>query len=123
MQHGCQRDKQVLDAALTTTLLIESAQRRHETLFLLYRKCAKCYDRIPRRVMDNIYRRLGAPATLRNVLLVFLAADIIVVRTAYGWMNSGEREFGLGQALVPSILHIGYWTCCWSRSREEAMAS
>lgn len=74
-----QRDRQVQDAALTTTLLIERAERRHEPLFLLSKDCAKCYDRITRWVMDYIYQSLGAPDLFRRMLLEFLAAGRIDV--------------------------------------------
>ncbi|OWY94523.1 hypothetical protein PHMEG_00035714 [Phytophthora megakarya] len=91
MQHVFQRDRNVQDAALATTQLLDRAKQRREELFLLSKDCEKCYDRIPRWVMAYIYRRE------------------IDVRTAFGWIGTGKREFGLGQGSVLSIRHIGFY--------------
>ncbi|EGZ24290.1 hypothetical protein PHYSODRAFT_296426 [Phytophthora sojae] len=109
MQHGFQRDKNVQDAALATTLLLDRAVLRKEPLYLLSKNCEKCYDRIPRWVMAYIYKRIGVPKLLYDILMGFLGPGEIDIRTAFGWVSSGTREFGLGQGSVLSIRHIGYY--------------
>ncbi|GMF34792.1 unnamed protein product [Phytophthora fragariaefolia] len=98
-QHGFQRDRNVQDDALTTTLLLDRAKLQREDLYLLSKDCEKCYDRIPRWVMAYIYRRIGLPTVLYNILLGFLSEGEIDVRAAFGWISTGKREFGLGQDL------------------------
>jgi len=73
MQHGFQRDRNVQDAALTTILLLDRAKIRREELYLLSKACEKCYDRIPRWVIAYIYRRIGVPTVLYNILLGFVS--------------------------------------------------
>lgn len=46
-QHGFQRDRTVQDASLATSLLIDRARRRKESVYLLSKDCEKCYARIP----------------------------------------------------------------------------
>lgn len=36
----------------------------------------------------------------------------IEVRTATGWLTTGEREFGTGQGSILAILHIGVYMDC-----------
>lgn len=97
------------NAALTTALLLDRAKLRREELYLLSKNCEKCCDRIPRWVMAYIYRRIGVPTVLLHILLGFLAEGEIDVRSAFGWIPTGKREFGLGQGSVLSIRHIGFY--------------
>ena len=64
---------------------------------MLSKDCEKCYDRVPFWVMVYIYMRLGIPGTLMAIVLAFLAAGKIDIRRVYGWIETGIREFGLGQ--------------------------
>lgn len=109
MQHGFQRERTVQDASLVPLLLVERAQRCKEPLFMLSKDCLKCYDRIPAWVMEYIYIRLGVPSTPRNLMLNLLGPGEIDVRTAFGWLSTGTREFGIGQGSILSIIHIGYY--------------
>ncbi|EGZ10910.1 hypothetical protein PHYSODRAFT_521229, partial [Phytophthora sojae] len=109
MQHGFQRDNNVQDAALTTTLLLDRGKQVQEPLYLLSKDCEKYYDRIPRWVMAYIYKSIGVPQKLYDILMGFLGPGEIDIRTAFGWIPSGRREFGLGQRSVLSIRHIGYY--------------
>lgn len=76
---------------------------------MLSKTCTECYDRIPLWVMAYIYRRLGVPNLLYKILMGFLSAGDIDISTAYGWIKTGKREFGLGQGPVLSICHITYY--------------
>ncbi|RHX97985.1 hypothetical protein DYB36_007076, partial [Aphanomyces astaci] len=109
MQHGFQRDRTVQDAAVLTSLLIERAERRQEELFLISKDCLKCFDRIPGWVMEYIYRKLGVPPLPRKLMAHFLGASQIDIRTAFGWLDGGIREFGLGQGSILAVMHIGYY--------------
>ncbi|EGZ19572.1 hypothetical protein PHYSODRAFT_312692 [Phytophthora sojae] len=57
--------------------------------------------------MDFIYCRLGVPVKPRQLMIDLLGPGTIEVRSAFGWIDTGEREFGLGQGSILSILHIG----------------
>ncbi|EGZ11184.1 hypothetical protein PHYSODRAFT_318057 [Phytophthora sojae] len=59
--------------------------------------------------MAYIYKRIGVPKLLYDILMGFLGPGEIDIRTAFGWVSSGKREFGLGQGSVLSIRHIGYY--------------
>ncbi|RHZ19157.1 hypothetical protein DYB37_008079, partial [Aphanomyces astaci] len=109
LQHGFQRDRTVQDAAVLTSLLIERAERRQEELFLISKDCLKCFDRIPGWVMEYIYRKLGVPSLPRQLMAHFLGASQIDIRTAFGWLDGGIREFGLGQGSILAVMHIGYY--------------
>ncbi|RLO13314.1 hypothetical protein DYB28_009128, partial [Aphanomyces astaci] len=109
MQHGFQRDRTVQDAVVLTSLLLERAERRQEELFLISKDCLKCFDRIPGWVMEYIYRKLGVPSIPRQLMAHFLGASQIDIRTAFGWLDGGIREFGLGQGSILAVMHIGYY--------------
>ncbi|GMF37344.1 unnamed protein product [Phytophthora fragariaefolia] len=56
----------------------------------------------------------------------FVSAGDIDVCTAYGWIKTGKREFGLGQGSVLSIPHIGYYIeilLCLQENSEGAFIS
>ncbi|OWZ14019.1 hypothetical protein PHMEG_00012560 [Phytophthora megakarya] len=59
---------------------------------------------------DGVYLQTNRrPTLLYDILMGFLGDGEIDVRTAYGWVSSGRRQFGLGQGSVLSIRHIGYY--------------
>ncbi|EGZ08820.1 hypothetical protein PHYSODRAFT_318726 [Phytophthora sojae] len=62
--------------------------------------------------MDLIYRGIGVPAKPRNLMIDLLGDGIIDVRTAFGWISTGPREFGIGQGSILSILHIACYMDC-----------
>ncbi|RHY54582.1 hypothetical protein DYB38_007436 [Aphanomyces astaci] len=121
MQHGFQRDRTVQDAAVLTTLLIERAERRQEELFLISKDCLKCFDRIPGWVMEYIYRKLGVPPIPRQLMAHFLGASQIDIRTAFGWLDGGIREFGLGQGSILAVMHIGYYMDVLLRQQHSGL--
>ncbi|RHY41074.1 hypothetical protein DYB34_013960, partial [Aphanomyces astaci] len=118
MQHG---DRTVQDAAVLTTLLIERAERRQEELFLISKDCLKCFDRIPGWVMEYIYRKLGVPPLPRKLMAHFLGASQIDIRTAFGWLDGGIREFGLGQGSILAVMHIGYYMGILLRQQQSGI--
>ncbi|KAF1792845.1 hypothetical protein GQ600_5103 [Phytophthora cactorum] len=69
MQHGFQWDKNVQDAALATTLLLDRAVQKKEPLNLLSKDYEKSYARIPRWVLTYIYKRIGVPKKLYDILM------------------------------------------------------
>ncbi|KAE9080651.1 hypothetical protein PF005_g23385 [Phytophthora fragariae] len=112
LQHGFRRDRSVADAAILTTLLIERAKEIFEPLLLVSKDCLKCYDRIPSWVMELLYLGMGVSETARRLMIDFLGPGGISVRTAFGWLTTGEREFGIGQGSILAILHIGFYMDC-----------
>ena len=120
-QHGFQRDKTVQDASLLTRMLIERATEKKEALFMVSKDCLKCYDRIPAWVMNYIYRKLGVPSTVRKLMLDFLSPGEIKVRTAYGWLSTGKRAFGIGQGSVLAIRHIGYYMDLIQEQQQQGL--
>ncbi|RQM22321.1 hypothetical protein B5M09_011381 [Aphanomyces astaci] len=112
LQHGFQgfqRDRTVQDAAVLTSLLIERGERRQEELFLISKDCLKCFDRIPGWAMEYIYRKLGVPSLPHQLMAHFLGASQIDIHTAFGWLDGGIREFGIGQGSILAVMHIGYY--------------
>ncbi|KAF0774654.1 hypothetical protein AaE_001646, partial [Aphanomyces astaci] len=59
--------------------------------------------------MEYIYRKLGVPSLPRQLMAHFLGASQIDIRTAFGWLDGGIREFGLGQGSILAVMHIGYY--------------
>ncbi|RHY96085.1 hypothetical protein DYB31_008119, partial [Aphanomyces astaci] len=121
MQHGFQRDRTVQDAAVLTALLIERAERRQEELFLISKDCLKCFNRTPGWVMEYIYRKLGVPPLPRKLMAHFLGASQIDIRTAFGWLDGGIREFGLGQGSILAVMHIGYYMDILLRQQQSGI--
>ncbi|KAF4134831.1 hypothetical protein GN958_ATG16087 [Phytophthora infestans] len=121
LQHGFRSDRSVIDAALMTTLLIERAKELKELLLLVSKDCLKCYDRIPAWVMELIYLGLGVPDTVRKLMIGLLGPGEIEVRTSFGWIATGEREFGIGQGSILAILHIGVYMDCLQEQREKCV--
>ncbi|KAF0776048.1 hypothetical protein AaE_000252, partial [Aphanomyces astaci] len=119
LQHGFQRHRTVHDAAILTTLLLERAQRKGHELFLVSKDCLKCYDRVPGWVMEYVYLQLGIPATPRRLMAAFLTSGQIDIRTAFGWLNGGTREFGLGQGSILAVMHIGYYMDVLQRRQQQ----
>ncbi|EEY57677.1 uncharacterized protein PITG_00240 [Phytophthora infestans T30-4] len=97
LQHGFRSDRSVIDAALMTTLLIERAKVLKELLLLVSKDCLKCYDRIPAWVIELIYLGLGVPDTVKKLMIDLLGPGEIEVRASFGWIATGEREFGIEQ--------------------------
>ncbi|OWZ14978.1 hypothetical protein PHMEG_00011461 [Phytophthora megakarya] len=63
----------------------------------------------------------GVPEPPRNLMIDFLGSGVIDVCTAFGWLSTGEREFGIGQGSILSILHIScYMDCLQARLAECA---
>ncbi|OWY91807.1 LOW QUALITY PROTEIN: hypothetical protein PHMEG_00039467 [Phytophthora megakarya] len=80
--------------------------------------CLKCFDCIPRWRMNLIYRGMRVPEPARNLMIDLLGPGIIDVRTSFGWLPTGECEFGIGQG---SNLHIScYLDCLQARIAECA---
>ncbi|KAI9990925.1 hypothetical protein PInf_018542 [Phytophthora infestans] len=104
-----------------TTLLIERAKELKELLLLVSKDCLKCYDRIPAWVMELIYLGLGVPDTVRKLMIGLLGPGEIEVRTSFGWIATGEREFGIGQGSILAILHIGVYMDCLQEQREKCV--
>ncbi|OWZ09563.1 hypothetical protein PHMEG_00017711 [Phytophthora megakarya] len=100
------RDRTVIDAALLLTPLTERAAPTKGRLIMTSKDCLKCFDRIPRWYMNLIYRGIGVPELPRNHLIDPLGPGIIDVRTAFGWLSTGEREFGIGQGSILSNPHV-----------------
>ncbi|KAF4044645.1 hypothetical protein GN244_ATG02872 [Phytophthora infestans] len=121
LQHGFRSDWSVIDAALMTTLLIERAKALKELLLLVSKDCLKCYDRIPAWVMELIYIGLGVPDTVRKLMIDLLGPGEIEVRTSFGWIATGEREFGIGQGSILAILHIGVYMDCLQEQLEKCV--
>ncbi|KAH9105376.1 hypothetical protein AeMF1_018778 [Aphanomyces euteiches] len=109
LQHGFQKDRTVQDAVILTSLLIDRAQRTNSELFLTSKDCLKCFDRVPSWVMEYVYLKLGVPPTPRKLMAHFLGASQIDIRTAFGWVDGGHRDFGLGQGSILAVMHIGYY--------------
>ncbi|OWZ11725.1 hypothetical protein PHMEG_00015212 [Phytophthora megakarya] len=64
---------------------------------------------------------IGVPELPRNLMIDLLGPGIIDVRKAFGWLSTGEREFGIGQGSILSILHIScYMDCLQARLAECA---
>eukprot|EP00644_Phytophthora_capsici_P019565 jgi/Phyca11/133414/e_gw1.455.3.1 len=112
MQHEFQRDRTVIDASLLVTLLTERSKVLKEPLIMVSKDCLKCFDRIPRWCMDLIYRGIGVPEAPRNLMIDLLGSGTIDVRTAFGWLSTGAREFGIDQGSILSILHISCYMDC-----------
>ncbi|KAG6964295.1 hypothetical protein JG688_00007770, partial [Phytophthora aleatoria] len=118
MQHGSKNNRTVIDAALLVALLIERALAKHESLLMVSKDCLKCFDRISRWCMDLIYRGLGVPDVPRRLMMNLLQHGVVDVRTAFGWLSTGFREFGIGQGPILSILHIA----CYMNCLQEQLA-
>ncbi|OWZ19935.1 hypothetical protein PHMEG_0005727 [Phytophthora megakarya] len=112
LQHGFRNDRSVIDASLLTTLLLDRAKENRERLLLVSKDCLKCYDRIPSWVMELLYMGIGVPVMARKLMIDFLGSGNIDVRTAFGWLSTGEREFGIGQGSILAILHISVYMGC-----------
>ncbi|KAJ8537342.1 hypothetical protein ON010_g13255 [Phytophthora cinnamomi] len=112
LQHGFRSDRSVADATLLITLLIERAKELYERLFLISKDCLKCYDRVTAWVMELLYMGIGVPDTARKLMLDLLGPCEIEMRTAFEWLTTGEREFGIGQGSILAILHIGVYMDC-----------
>ncbi|POM74154.1 LOW QUALITY PROTEIN: Hypothetical protein PHPALM_8936 [Phytophthora palmivora] len=112
MQHGFQTERTVIDAALLVTLLTERARDTREQLITVSKDCLKYFDRIPKWCMDLIYRGIGAPEIPGKLMIDLLGPGQIDVRTAFGWLSTGLREFGIGQGSILSILHIACYMDC-----------
>ncbi|EGZ13858.1 hypothetical protein PHYSODRAFT_316842 [Phytophthora sojae] len=69
--------------------------------------------------MDLIYRGIGVPNTPRELMIDLLGAGEIDVRTAFGWISTGAREFGIGQGSILSILHIACYMDCLQNQLEK----
>ncbi|OWZ06141.1 hypothetical protein PHMEG_00021649 [Phytophthora megakarya] len=64
---------------------------------------------------------IGVPKLPRNLMIDLFEPGIIDVCTAFGWLSTGEREFGIGQGSILSILHIScYLDCLQARLAEWA---
>ncbi|KAI9989254.1 hypothetical protein PInf_019415 [Phytophthora infestans] len=82
--------------------------------------CLKCYDRIPAWVIELIYLGLGVPDTVKKLMIDLLGPGEIEVRASFGWIATGEREFGIGQGSILAILHIGVYMDAYKSSSRNA---
>ncbi|ETV65019.1 hypothetical protein H257_18192 [Aphanomyces astaci] len=51
----------------------------------------------------------------------FLGASQIDIRTAFGWLDGGIREFGLGQGSILAVMHIGYYMDVLLRQQHSGL--
>ncbi|KAH9182004.1 hypothetical protein AeNC1_016021 [Aphanomyces euteiches] len=121
LQHGFQKDRTVQDAVILTSLLIDRARRTKTELFLTSKDCLKCFDRVPSWVMEYIYLKLGVPPTPRKLMAHFLGASQIDIRTAFGWVDGGHRDFGLGQGSILAVMHTGYYMDLLQQQQQRGL--
>ena len=69
--------------------------------------------------MDYVYRRLGVPKGCRQLMIDFLGEGQVDVKTAFGWLDGGVREFGLAQVSILSVTHIGYYMDLLQRAQDK----
>ncbi|GMF16624.1 unnamed protein product [Phytophthora fragariaefolia] len=117
MQHGFQSERTVQDAALLTTLLFDRAISTTESIFVVSKDCLKYFDRVVPWVMEILYLGAGVPAIPLRLMIDLLGPGEIDVRTAFGWLSTGAREFRIGQGSILSIQHIS----CYMNTLQERL--
>ncbi|KAH9154065.1 hypothetical protein AeRB84_003786 [Aphanomyces euteiches] len=105
LQHGFQKDR----------------TRTNSDLFLTSKDCLKCFDRVPSWVTEYVYLKLGVPPTPRKLMAHSLGASQIDIRTAFGWVDGGHRDFGLGQGFILAVMHIGYYMDILQQQQQRGL--
>lgn len=119
LQFGFKSDRIAHDAALLTRLIWEMALEKKTPIFLVSKDCEKCFDRVTAWVMEYIYLQLGVPPGAISLMMNFLAAGQVDIKTSFGWLDGGVREFGLGQGSIYSVLHIVYFFDVLQRALQK----
>ncbi|KAF1775505.1 hypothetical protein GQ600_17023 [Phytophthora cactorum] len=106
MQHGFKNNRTVIDAALLVALLIERALSNTKAYSWFLKIAASVsigfLADVPRRLMMNL-----------------LQHGVADVRTAFGWLSTGFREFAIGQGPILSILHIACYMNCLQKQLAQ----
>ncbi|KAF4136487.1 hypothetical protein GN958_ATG14303 [Phytophthora infestans] len=54
-------------------------------------------------------------------MIDLLGPGEIEVRTSFGWIATGEREFGIGQGSILAYFHIGVYMDCLQEQLEKSV--
>ncbi len=91
-QAGAQRGRGCLEQIVTLRLLIDTAKRKKQKLFIMFVDFSKAYDLIPRNKLFTVLKRLGCGMVMLGALTAMYRVTQSVVGTALFTTTLGVRQ-------------------------------
>ena len=104
-QAGAQKERSCTEQILALRLLVDYAKNQRKKLFILFVDFSKAYDRVPRKTLFEILKKLGCGKRFLRALIAIYRHTINILNSEYIRATIGVKQ-GCPMSCILFIIYL-----------------